>query len=143
MKYTISCCYFQPYLHDVVVEADSVEEACQLAIDAADNSPNWRPVDDPMPTHVDGIYIGETSTGRYWDKPDDAPDDPPIPAPFDVINAQFSAGHAVLSALGVPLSTIIEFLEQVAAGNSEHSALESNAEDILVDIQRHLHESGE
>lgn len=113
-KYTISVCYHLPYMQDVVVEAKSIEEACDLAIEQANDDPNWRAVDEPMASYVDGIYVGETETGRYWDKPENAPDDPEIPAGYSELITMYSRETLCMALFGKPLSKVSQILGEAA-----------------------------
>jgi hypothetical protein len=64
--YTVQCGYAAYWANTQIVEAESPEEACEKAIEAANGDPVWRSVDDVGDTFVDAIREGE---GDPWDGP--------------------------------------------------------------------------
>ena len=63
MKYTVELCYWNPELCTVVVEAESVEEACQKAIEESDEEygkgGGWTCYDACTETKVSNIAEGD------------------------------------------------------------------------------------
>lgn len=89
--YTVQCGYFQGRGNTVVVQAESVEQACQLAIEEANNdSAGWDDYDSVFETYIDGVVEGEHAS--VWDQQAKALPIPP----------QFSDEHTVGSALVLP-----------------------------------------
>ena len=74
--YTVQCGYTGYFANTVSVEADTLEEALQKAIEVANQDPNWKSVDHCGPTFIDACCMG----------PDEDPWDDdkslPIPARF-------------------------------------------------------------
>ena len=57
--YTVCCGYASHYHNTVTVEADTLDEALEKAIEQAGDDPHWKPSDDCGPTFVDAIAGGE------------------------------------------------------------------------------------
>lgn len=57
--FTVQCGYVAWYARIEVVEAASVEQACERAIEAANESEAWRSIDDCGPTYVDVVAEGD------------------------------------------------------------------------------------
>lgn len=89
-QYTIQCGYFQGRGNTVVVEAKSVEQACALAIEQAnDDSAGWDDYDSVGETYIDGIVEGEH--GSVWDEKTQ-----PLPIPPRYTDEQTIASAVVL-----------------------------------------------
>ena len=63
--YTVQCGYAGFFSNSVSVEAETLEEALEKAIEVANQDPNWKPVDHCGPTHVDAYCIGRHED--QWD----------------------------------------------------------------------------
>ena len=60
MKYTVQLEYLRPAYVDIVVEADSIKEACANAIEAGHREDGWEDDYDSSSTHyVAGLVRGE------------------------------------------------------------------------------------
>ena len=58
-KFTIQCAYNTHYGNTVTVEADSLDEALEKAIETANEDPaGWRGTDHCSSTHVDAVCEG-------------------------------------------------------------------------------------
>ena len=57
-RYTVCCGYASHYHNTVTVEADSLEEALEKAIEQAGDDPHWKSVDQASQTFVDAIAEG-------------------------------------------------------------------------------------
>jgi hypothetical protein len=78
--YTIQCGFADYNGNTVVVEAETVEEACRKAIEEANDSSAWKRLDDCGGTYVDAIVEGESDSA--WAGPQ-----VPVPVGFrDVDN---------------------------------------------------------
>ena len=71
--YTVQACYPAYHANTVSVEADTIEEALEKAIEVANDDPNWKSLDHCGPTHVDACCIGRDEDP--WD------DDKSLPVP--------------------------------------------------------------
>ena len=60
-RWTVQCTYAAYYANTVVVEAESLEEACERAIADANDDPGWKALDDCGPTFVDAIAKGDVA----------------------------------------------------------------------------------
>lgn len=58
-RFTVQCGYPAWYSNTVVVEAETIEEACERAIEAANESSAWRSTDYCGPTSVDALAEGD------------------------------------------------------------------------------------
>ena len=65
MKYTVQCGFADYNANTVTVDADSVDEACERAIAAADVGDGWKRIDDAGPTFVDAVARSEDDA---WDE---------------------------------------------------------------------------
>ena len=74
--YTVQCGYPAFCANTVSVEADTLDEALEKAIEAANQDPNWKSVDHCGPTHVDTCCIGRDEDP--WDDKKSLP----VPARF-------------------------------------------------------------
>ena len=74
--YTVQASYPAYYANTVSVEAETLEEALEKAIEAANDDPNWKSLDHCGPTHVDACCMG-----RHED-PWDGDKSLPVPARF-------------------------------------------------------------
>ena len=84
-SWTVQCGYAAYYANTVTVEADTLEEALERAIDAAESDSSWKSIDYCGPTFVDAVAEGAdadpwrdfmsaipiperfTEDGRAWD----------------------------------------------------------------------------
>ena len=57
--YTVCCGYASHYHNTVTIEADSLDEALEKAIEQAGDDPHWKSVDQASQTFVDAIAEGE------------------------------------------------------------------------------------
>ena len=71
--YTVQASYPAYYANTVSVEAETLEEALEKAIEAANDDPNWKSLDHCGPTHVDAYCMGRDEDP--WD------DDKSLPVP--------------------------------------------------------------
>ena len=71
--YTVQASYPAYYANTVSVEADTLEEALEKAIEAANDDPNWKSVDHFGPSSCDACCIGRDEDP--WD------DDKSLPVP--------------------------------------------------------------
>ena len=62
--YTVCCGYASHYHNTVTVEADSLDEALEKAIEQAGDDPHWKPTDDCGPTFVEALAEGEDADPR-------------------------------------------------------------------------------
>ena len=74
--YTVQACYSAYHANTVEVEADTLEEALEKAIEAANDDPNWKSLDHCGPTHVDACCMGRDEDPWDGDK------SLPVPARF-------------------------------------------------------------
>ena len=71
--YTVQASYPAYYANTVSVEAETLEEALEKAIEAANDDPNWKSVDHCGPSFCDACCIGRDADP--WD------DDKSVPVP--------------------------------------------------------------
>ena len=71
--YMVQACYPAYHANTVSVEAETLDEALEKAIEAANDDPNWKSLDHCGPTHVDACCIGRDEDP--WD------DDKSLPVP--------------------------------------------------------------
>lgn len=57
-RWTVQCTYAAYYSNTVMVEADTIEQACEQAIAQANEDPCWKLLDDCGPTFVDAMAEG-------------------------------------------------------------------------------------
>ena len=57
--YTVCCCYASHYHNTVTVEAGTLDEALENAIEQASDDSYWKPSDDCGPTFVEALAEGE------------------------------------------------------------------------------------
>ena len=57
-QFTVQCGFPAYYGNTVTVEAETLDEALEKAIEAANDDPNWKSLDHCGPTHVDACCIG-------------------------------------------------------------------------------------
>ena len=62
--FTVCCGYASHYHNTVTVEADTLDEALEKAIEQAGDDPHWKPTDDCGPTFVDALAEGEDADPR-------------------------------------------------------------------------------
>ena len=74
--YTVQASYPAYYANTVSVEAETLEEALEKAIEAANDDPNWKSLDHCGPTHVDACCMGRDEDPWDGDK------SLPVPARF-------------------------------------------------------------
>ena len=74
--YTVQASYPTWYANTVSVEADTLEEALEKAIEAANQDPNWKSLDHCGPSFVDACSMGRDEDP--WDKNKSLP----VPARF-------------------------------------------------------------
>ena len=74
--YTVQASYPAYYGNAVSVEAETLEEALEKAIEAANDDPNWKSLDHCGPTHVDACCMGRDEDPWDGDK------SLPVPARF-------------------------------------------------------------
>ncbi|MBI1331230.1 MAG: hypothetical protein GC166_15140 [Alphaproteobacteria bacterium] len=60
-RWTVQCTYAAYYANTVVVEAESLDQACERAIAEANDDPCWKSLDDCGPTFVDAIGEGDAA----------------------------------------------------------------------------------
>ena len=63
--YTVQCGYAGYFANTVSIEADTLEEALEKAVEAANQDPNWKSVDHCGATFVDAYCMGRD--GDPWD----------------------------------------------------------------------------
>ena len=56
--YTVCCCYASHYRNTVTVEADTLDEALEKAIEQAGDDPHWKSVDQASQTFVEALAEG-------------------------------------------------------------------------------------
>ena len=59
MQYIVCCGYASHYHNTVTVEADTLDEALEKAIEQAGDDPHWKSVDQASQTFVDAVAEGE------------------------------------------------------------------------------------
>jgi len=74
--FTVQTTYAGYYGNIVSVEADTIEEALEKAIEAANQDPNWKSVDHCGPTFIDSCCMGRDADP--WDRDANLP----VPARF-------------------------------------------------------------
>ena len=74
--YTVQCGFNACHANTVTVEADTLDEALEKAIEKANDDPGWKPLDDCGPTHVHACCEGEDADP--WDRKTTLP----VPARF-------------------------------------------------------------
>ena len=74
--YTVQCAYAGYFANTVSIEADTLEEALEKAVEAANQDPNWKSVDHCGATFVDACCIGRDEDP--WDDGKSLP----VPARF-------------------------------------------------------------
>ena len=74
--YTVQASYAAYYGNTVSVEAETLEEALEKAIEAANDDPNWKSLDHCGRTHVDACCMGRDEDPWDGDK------SLPVPARF-------------------------------------------------------------
>ena len=57
--YTVCCGYASHYHNAVTVEADTLDEALEKAIEQAGDDPHWRSVDQASQTFVEALAEGD------------------------------------------------------------------------------------
>ena len=72
----MQCGYPAYYGNTVTVEADTLDQALEKAIEVANQDPNWKSVDHCGPTHVDAYCLGRDEDP--WDRDKSLP----VPARF-------------------------------------------------------------
>lgn len=60
-RWTVQCTYAAYYANTVVVEAATLDQACERAIAEANDDPCWKSLDDCGPTFVDAIAEGDVA----------------------------------------------------------------------------------
>ena len=75
-QFTVQCGFAAYHANTVSVEAETLEEALEKAIEVANQDPNWKSVDHCRPTHVDACCIGRDEDP--WDRDKSLP----VPARF-------------------------------------------------------------
>jgi hypothetical protein len=60
-RWTVQCTYAAYCANTVVVEADTLDQACERAIAKANDDPGWKSLDDGGPTFVDAIAEGDAA----------------------------------------------------------------------------------
>ena len=74
--FTVQCGYPAYYANTVSVEAETLEEALEKAIEVANQDPNWKGLDHCGPSFVDACGIGRDTD--LWDRDASLP----VPARF-------------------------------------------------------------
>ncbi|MDE0050386.1 MAG: hypothetical protein OXO52_11410 [Rhodospirillales bacterium] len=74
--FTVQAAYAGYFANTVSVEADTIEEALEKAIEAANQDPNWKGLDHCGPSFVDACCIGRDADP--WDRDASLP----VPARF-------------------------------------------------------------
>ncbi len=74
--YTVQASYAAYHANTVSVEAETLEEALEKAIEVANQDPNWKPVDHCGPSFVDACCMGQDEDP--WDDGKSLP----VPARF-------------------------------------------------------------
>ena len=75
-QYTVQCGFAAYHANTVSVEAETLEEALEKAIEVANQDPNWKPVDHCGSSFVDACCIGRD------EDPGDRDKSLPVPARF-------------------------------------------------------------
>ena len=72
-QFTVQCGYAAYFGNTVTVEAETLDEALEKAIEVANDDPNWKSVGHCGPTHIDACCVGRDEDP--WD------DDASLPIP--------------------------------------------------------------
>ena len=75
-QFTVQCGFAAYHANTVSVEAETLEEALEKAIETANDDPNWKSLDHCGPTHVDAYCMGRDEDP--WDDEKSLP----VPARF-------------------------------------------------------------
>ena len=75
-QFTVQCGFAAYHANTVSVEAETLEEALEKAIEVANQDPNWKSVDHCGPTHVHACCMGRDEDP--WDRDKSLP----VPARF-------------------------------------------------------------
>ena len=74
--YTVRVEYHTTYYRDEVVQAESVEAACDAAIETAGDNPSWRSYDDVSESYIGAVVEGVCDNPYF---PDDQGETQQIP----------------------------------------------------------------
>ena len=112
--YTVQCGFASYHANTVTVEADTIEQALEKAIEKANDDPGWKSLDDCGPTHVHACCEGEDADP--WDRDKSLP----VPARFTENGEPplvTLTGPRPPGGIGVTGGTVrIRFVDEAGAG---------------------------
>jgi hypothetical protein len=105
--WTVQCTFAAYYANTVVVQAPTLDEALEKAIEQANSDMGWRSLDDCGPTFVDAVAEGDV-----WDPWDGLQSSLPVPARFTEhgdLPARSRSGFASAKARPPAVTVVVQF----------------------------------